>query len=332
MVKRKSNLTKLIKLIFFIFGAFLLFFLIKRIGFQEIIKIISKVKISFLIYGFLAYLLLMFTRAFKWFLLIRTIGHKVKYKELLPFYFINCLMSNITPLKSGEAATPLILKKYLKIPVGQGFSVIILDRLFDLIIFTSIFTLAAICLIKAVAANGLILSVFKWALIGFILLIFFLIVIITSPKISLKIIRAFNPLKKYFLVKKFLEFVEKELKIFYNSLSLFKNKKVYQFMIPLTLVCWFFEFFSFYLIFKSIMLAPFFHVAAAQVIAIAATLITFIPGGLGVGELGVVYILNLLNYSIVLSTAGAFLARIILTGTLLVVGMVGAVMLKEKIE
>ncbi|OIO51145.1 hypothetical protein COX74_03155 [bacterium (Candidatus Gribaldobacteria) CG_4_10_14_0_2_um_filter_41_16] len=333
MALNKSNQAKLIKLSLLALGMILLFFLINRAGgFFEIVAIITKAKFNFIVYGFLVYLLLILTRAYKWFLLIRAGGVKIKYQSFLPFYLANCLISNISPFKSGEAATPLIFKKYLKIPVGQGFSVVILDRFFELVFFTLIFILAIIYIMKSAVAGELVLSIFKWALVGFVLLTAFLIGIISSKKFSLEILAIFKRFEKYPIINKILEFIKKELEIFYESLKLYKNKGIYKFMIPLTLISWFFEFFSFYLIFSSIMPASFLRIASAQILAIAATLVTFIPGGIGIGELGVVYILNLFYYPAALTTAAVLLARLILTGTLLASGIAGSFLLKEKAE
>jgi uncharacterized protein (TIRG00374 family) len=332
MAKNRFNLTKFIKLSLFSLGFFLLFFLIRRVGLREIIEIIYQARLNFIIYGFLTYLLLILTRSLKWFLLIEAGGREIKYKQFLPFYFVNCLISNVSPLKSGEAATPFILKKYLGIPVGQGFSVVILDRFFELIIFTLIFASAIIYIINSVVAGGLVLSIFKWALAGFVLLIFLLTTVIVSQKYTFKIIYLFNRFEKYPLIDRILKFIKKELLIFYESLLLYKNKGVIKFMIPLTLIGWLFEFLSFYLVFMAVMPAPFLHIASSQILAIAATLITFIPGGMGIGELGVVYILSLFNYQTVLSTAGVLLVRLILTGTLIITGITGTFLLKEKEE
>ncbi len=314
------NPKKIIKAAFFILGLLLLLLLISRVGFQEIVKIIAKAKIDFLIYGFSIYLILILIRAWKWLLLIKTAGNKIEFGQFLPFYFVNCLVGNITPFKSGEAAAPFLFKKYLKIPIGQGFSVIILDRFFELTAFTAIFALTI----------WYIIPILQWALIGLLVFISFLITVLVSQKISLKILGLFNFLKRYSLAKKVLEFIAKELNLFYDSLSLFKNKRVYRFIIPLTIICWIFELLSFYFIIASVLPVSLFHAVAAQIVAIAAGLLTFIPVGIGIGEVGIVYVLSLFNYPAVLSTAGALLARLIITGTLFTVGIIGTFLLKEK--
>lgn len=332
MAEAKRNYFSLPKALFFALGASLLFFLIWRVGYGAILSIIARAKIIFLLAGLLVYLILIVSRAFKWFLLLRAAGQNINYKEFLPCYLTNCLLSNLTPFKSGEAISPLILRKYLKVPFGQGISVVIFDRFFELMVFTVFLIAAALYLIKLGAVTGMILTIIKLALAAFIILILFLIVIIASPKVSLKIIAWFKPWGKYSLGNRILTLAGRELQVFYASLSLFKNKKVYQKMIPLTVLAWLLEFLSFYLVFTAVVPAAFFQVAAAQTLSIAATLVTFIPAGLGVGELGVVYILTLFNYSVALSAAGALLARLVLTGSLLAAGIAGSFLLKEKAQ
>lgn len=326
----KINSARAIKLIFFVFGFSFLFFLIKKIGLQEIIKAASGAKINFLIYGFIIYLTLILTRAFKWFLMIRRDGTKIGFIKFLPFYFVNCLLGNITPFKTGEAGTPLLMQKYLGIPVGRGLSVVILDRFFELVIFALIFLTSIVYIMNAGIATGIVSSVLKWALAFFTLLIFFLLVVIISKKTSLRILNFFSFLKKYSFPKKLLEFAEKELHVFYDGLSLFREKKVYKFIIPITIICWFFELFSYYLIISSVLPASFLDIATAQIVAIVATIITFIPMGIGIGELGTVYVLKAFGYSAVLSATGVLLARFFLTGTLLGVGVIGTLLLKAK--
>src|SRR3989344_668216 len=122
---RKSPL---VKLFLFCLGLGLLAFLIYRVGFLKIFAIISGAKLLVAFLGVLVYLAVIFVRSYKFFLLTRMIKNTVSYGQSLPFYLVNYLMGNLTPLKSGETATPFLLRKYLKIPAGQGFSIIVLDR------------------------------------------------------------------------------------------------------------------------------------------------------------------------------------------------------------
>lgn len=314
--------SRIIKLFLFLVGLSLLSALIYRAGFREIIKIIAGARWYSAFFGVLVYLILIFTRSIKWYLLARFFKNEIKYKKFLPFYLVNSLMGNLTPFKSGEAVTPILFNKYLKIPVGQGFSIIILDRFFELIIFTAILVLAVFYILNQGIQNSLILPVFRGTLIMVFLLLVILITVLIAPKIILKIIRSLRIFK----------FIEKELDNFYNALSLFKNKKVYQFVIPLTLMGWFLEISAYYLTFGSVFSVspPFIKVAAAQMVAAAVTFVAFIPGGMGAAEVSAVYILGLLNYPLAPVTGGVLLMRLILTGTLLITGLIGSVLIKGE--
>jgi len=312
-------MSKIIRLTLFSFGLLLLFGLVYRVGFYKITEVIKEPKLFFLFLGILVYLILILIRSFKWFLLIRMIKNRIKYQQFVPLYLANSLMGNITPFKSGETITPFLFKKYLKIPVGQGFSVVIFDRFFELLIFTIILILSVFYVLNQQIQNILTSSVFRGMLIAFFLLLAVFITIIISKRITLKIVRFFRVLR----------FVEKELDSFYNALSLFRNKKAYQLIIPLTLISWFLDVLAYYLVFSSVFHFPFIDVVIAQIIATSATFVTFMPGGVGVAEVSVVYILSLMGHSVLLATSGVLLVRLFLTGTLLITGLVGSILIRK---
>lgn len=306
-----------IKSILFLIGLLLLFALVYQIGFYEIIRTMARAKLPIAFSGVFFYAVLIFVRSLKWFILVRVLKNEINYKQLLPLYLVNSLMGNLTPFKSGETATPFLFKKYLKIPVGQGFSIIILDRFFELIIFTIILVLAVFYILNQGIQDGLILSVFRWVFAPLFLLLAVLITMLVSKKITLKVVRFF----------KILRFIEKELDSFYNALSLFKDKKAYQFIVPLTIMGWFLTILAYYLVFISVSPVSFINITVAQIIATAATFVSFVPGGVGIGEVSVVYILGLLGYPLVLATSGAILTKLFLAGTLLIAGLVGLILL-----
>jgi len=307
-----------IKLVLFFAGLLLLLALARQIGFYEIAKTIAGAKLPLAFLGVFFYLLLIFVRSLKWFILAKIIRNEISYRRLLPLYLVNSLIGNLTPLKSGETATPFLFKKYLSIPVGQGFSIIILDRFFELLIFAVIFVSAVFYMLNQGIQNDLISSVFRWALAAVFLLLFVLIAALVSKRLTLKIVRFF----------KIFGFIEKELDNFYNALSLFKNKKGRQLIVALlTAMGWFLTILSYYLVFVSVSPVSFIDITVAQVIATGTTFVTFVPGGIGVGEVGVVYVLGLLSYPVVLAASGAILAKLFLAGALLVTGFIGLALL-----
>lgn len=307
-----------------------MYFLINRVGSKEIFHSLSLANPLFLAAGMAVYLILLFIRTLKWYLLIKATGLKIKYFDFLPLYLTNSLAGNITPFKSGEAATPFLLKKYIGLPIGQGFSVVILDRFCELATFALFFCFGIIYITKKVILDSSAALAFKISLIIIFLVIAAILIIILSKTTVIKIFSFFDKLKKIGLLGKLFDFIKKEFRGFYDSLALFKNKKAYGFIIPLTIFCWLLEFLSFYLVMRSVLAASFLEIAVSQLTAIAGALITFIPLGIGIGELSAVFCLGLFGYPVLTATGGMLLTRIFLTGTLLTSGILGTLWLKEK--
>lgn len=313
-------MSKAIKIILLCLGIFLLFALAYRVGFSEIIEIISGAKLYLAFSGLLVYLMGIFARSCKWFILTKIIKNEISYRRFFPFYLVNSLIGNLTPFKLGEGGTPLLFRKYLKIPISQGFSIIVLDRFFELVIFVLISVFAVFFMLNQEIQEGLILSIFRLALVILFLLLAISIIIIVSKKITLKAVKFFRVLG----------FVEKGLDGFYEALLLFKNKSAYQLIALLTLISWFFEILAYWLVFSSVFSVPFITFAAAQIVAGAATIVSFVPAGVGVGEVSVVYVLGLLDYPLALTASGVILASFFLNGALLITGLAGLVLVRKE--
>ncbi|MBI2041615.1 MAG: flippase-like domain-containing protein [Candidatus Nealsonbacteria bacterium] len=309
------SLSKIAKLIIFLIGLGLLFFLIYRVGPSEIVKAFSEAKLYYIVSAVFVYILLIATRSLKWFLMVRIFENKIKYRQFLPIYLFNSLMGSITPLKSGEAITPVLFNKYFKIPVGRGFSVIVLDRFFELAIFTLVLTASIVYILNSGIQNDLLLRFFRGALAVIFLALFLMVAALISKRITLRMLKFFRIIR----------FAEKETDAFYDALPLLKNKKAYLFLTPLTVLCWFFEISSSYLMYNSVFPAPFLISASISMVTGAATFATFIPGGIGVIEVGVAYLFGLFGYSTVSAASSVILARVFLTGTLFISGLLGLI-------
>lgn len=311
----------LVKIILLCVGLFLLLGLIYKVGFAEIIKAISGARLGIAALGVFIYLAVIAMRSFKWFLLARSLDGKISYWNFVPLYLTNSLIGNLTPFKSGEIATPFLFKRYLKIPVGQGFSLIIFDRFFELVVFI-LFLISALFYIlnQNIQSNLVIIFVIKIAIIAIFLLLAMLIAVIASRQFAIKITKFLRVFK----------FIGDNLDGFYYALHLFKNGRTYQSMVVLTIASWLVEILAYYLVFSSVLSAPIISVATAHIIAGAATFITFIPAGIGVSEVGVTSILGFMNYPVSLVAAGAILADIFLTGALLITGFIGSALIRRE--
>lgn len=311
-----------IKIILFAIGVLALLFLIAKSDIRKIAEIISRANLSLVFLGLTLYLILVFARSLKWLLLAKSIKESVKYKEILPVFLANSFLGNITPLKSGGILSPFLFKKYLKIEEGQGFFVMVLDMLYELAVFFCLLFFSLLYLLNYKAENKTILLAKE------LLFLFVIIVIFSAAFLSLK--KVLLKLFGFFEKNKIIEFLKRQISIFYDTFSLLKEKKIHLFLLLTTVIVWLLEVLSFYFIFSSVSPVFFLQVTSAQIIAAGATFLVFTPAGIGVAELSIFFILSIFGYHKEMILAGILLTRFLLTGTLLLIGFIGSLFLKEK--
>jgi uncharacterized protein (TIRG00374 family) len=79
---------------------------------------------------------------------VNSSGTKVSFKRTLPFYLIGLALNNITPGKiGGEPVRAYLLKKEAKVSIGQGIASIFAEKIFDIIVITSMAVIGAIFII-----------------------------------------------------------------------------------------------------------------------------------------------------------------------------------------
>jgi len=316
-----------ISLILFGVGLFLFYLMISRIGLLKILEIFKHINLFFPAVGILLYLAAMAIRARKWFVLSRLFKDNLRYRDILPFYASNALIGNLTPFKAGETATPFLLKKYFKIPVGQGFLIIIIDRFSELLFFMLLLVWAVFYFNSRALINDL-LSKFILALfVFFSALLVLLISVIFFQRLYLKLISGIAKVK---FLKKYCAFMERELCYLYEGVRLVRNNKIYGKILLLTVFGWVIEMSSFYTIFLSIFRPYFFDVAAVQVLSAGAGLVTFIPDGVGISEISSSTLLKLMGYPLSQAVAAMILGRIVLSGCLFLFGFISFSLMKER--
>ena len=308
-------------------GLILFYLFISHIGFKEIAQTLKSAKLFFCFAGVFAYLCAIVVRSRKWFFWIRAIRRDLRYREILPFFLVNLLIGNITPFKSGEVATPVFLKKFFKISVGRGFSIIVLDRFSELVVFMSILIWAVFYLISRGLPYNFIFELFLVFFSFLSIFLFLLLCIIFFQNSTLKIIRKLISGK---IFKKLAIFLEKEILYLYEGINLAKKERIYAKIFFLTVVGWVFDFLAFYFVFLSVSRPYFFDIAASQVLSAAVSFVAFIPNGIGVVEIGVTSLLNLMGYPLVQMAGAMVLMRIFLMGTLILAGIAGFYFMKEK--
>ena len=125
----------LVNTLLFLLGVGILALMIVLKGPSEVWNACRGANLAFVISGVVSFALYLFVRSLRWHVMVRAIADNVKLREFMPVYFLNFMISNITPGRSGEAAAPFLMKRYVGSSTGMGFSVVIVDRILD-ILFT----------------------------------------------------------------------------------------------------------------------------------------------------------------------------------------------------
>jgi len=318
---------KFLNIILLIIGLFLFYELISRVGLAGIAQALKSANLLFCAAGVFFYLIAVALRARKWLFWGKILKRELKYREILPFFLANSLMGNLTPLKSGEAVTPFLFKKYFNVSVGRGFSLIILDRFSELAVFVCLLIGAACYLLWRGVSSHLVFTLFVIIFLTLFLIAFLLLGIVLFRGATLKFIHRMAGVR---LLKKTSDFLEKEVLNLYEGIELVRRERIYSRVILFTALGWFFEFGASYSFLSSVSSLSLLDSISAQVFAYVATLVAFVPGGIGVSEISWVSLLNLMGYAKVQTAAGVILARIFLTGTIILGGAVGFYFLKKR--
>lgn len=110
----------------------LLFLAFRKVDLSEVLGILAKAEYSWVLLAFVASVLAFISRARRWILLIRPLGHRPRlanaYHALMTGYLFNFAAPRL-----GELTRCVALGKKEKIPVDRLFGTVIAERVFDLI-------------------------------------------------------------------------------------------------------------------------------------------------------------------------------------------------------
>ncbi len=247
-----------------------------------------------------------FFRYLKWEYYLRILKINVSRPDSIKI-FLSGLVMSVSPAKMGEVIKSLLLKDIYNEPITKTAPIVFAERLTDFFALTII------------AAIGALLFHYSKVLIVIVLIVLLLIVFIISNEKLFSVI--LNILKK-------IPFIEKQsnniLRSYESSFLLIKTSHLIP-MIMNSILSWSFECFGFYLILINFDLDislqyPFFVYA----FSIIAGAVSMLPGGLGVTEGSLSFLL--INFGI--KSEVAFASTIIVRSvTLWFATLIGAVTL-----
>lgn len=276
-------------------GLLIVGLLVRRVGLSQCIQLFKNAERGYWFAGIIVYGFSMLFRSFKWQILISTI-HPVAMRRFMPIYLFNSVMGNLTPFKSGEAVGPLLFKRYLGFELGQGFSVILIDRIIELVWMLFCLVLGFSYLALQVSMKSVVYRAILLAGIMTLILIGLLLTVLFFERLGFQIMSFLSGLFKSVAIQNIFIRIKDELSNFYAFRKNGRLAKKMLMLNTLTGLAFFAQFTAVWLIVISLIPAHFMDSLSAQAIAIPISIISFIPAGIGIAALGYQSIMALLGY------------------------------------
>jgi glycosyltransferase 2 family protein len=253
-----------------------------------------------------------FARFLKWDYYLTIVKVKMKKSDSLSTFMSGLIMS-ITPAKLGEVLKSVLVKEITGDPISKTAPIILAERITD---FLSLLIIAIVGAIIFEYGGDITIIIAAF----FVLLIF----IISNKKITLPLI---NFLEKIPLIKKYIHNIHSAYESSYQLLKI----KPLILMTALSMVSWSFECFGYYLILLNFNLdfgllwASFSYSFSTIVGAIS-----MLPGGLGLTEGSLTFLLVQKKVSLDIAVATTFIIRVVTLWFAVLVGIISLTLYQKR--
>lgn len=223
-------------------------------------------------------------RTIRWFVLLREADIHIDFYRLYLVGALSMSFAIVTPLQSGEALKVELLKKIGALERVPGYGIFMTERILDLIIVLLMALMSLLFgVVKFLDRGTMFASV---ALMLICLTVFFLIIRRISPDNAVG--RFFQP---------------------FNQCV--KNGRVLTIVVSLTIVSWFIIILGWYASLRSISISINFpEMVALTTITTLISILSLIPGALGISEVSISSFLGYLQQDVPLAQAGALIIRL----------------------
>ncbi len=253
-----------------------------------------------------------FVRFLKWDYYLHLLNINLKRIDSFSIFMSNLIMS-VTPGKMGELLKSYLVKEISGTPISKTFPIIFIERITDFI------SLVLITLVGAYLFNfG------REIILGVGLFFIIISIVLSSRKLALPVI---NILEKINFFRKHLQSIHNAYETSYmllQPLPLF-------YMTILGIVSWSFECFAYYLILINFnMKISFVWAAFSYGFATIVGALSMLPGGLGITEGSLTFLLVQNNFSKDLAVASTFLIRAVTLWFAVLVGIVSVTFYQNR--
>ncbi len=272
--------------------------------FEILVEHLQTAKIEFILLGGFVVFVGLIPRSFRWYLMIRELGIKVDWKPVIPIY-LSGLAFGLSPGRLGEVAKSIYLKRLVDAPIQKTAPTIIVERLLDVIAV-------------------LVISLLAFLLIGekhvMIIVSFFILMIclfLIYKKIYL--IKILNKTQRIPFLGKF----SNNLIAYIDIIFVLLKPKIFGITLILSVISWMIESLVVYFVLKAFDInLSIIHSAFVYVTSSLVGAASFLPGGIGTTEGGLIALLLLENIPIQESLGPVIIIRSITLWAIIIFGVI----------
>ena len=290
-------------------GILIIAFILMKLNLNEVISVLSKTNIYFLILACLSYLFMNFVLSFRLTFLLKKIGYQIKYLPVFLSHMGGMIVGDITPGRSGYFLTPPILKKKTGVHITDGMACIFAPQGLEFILkvggaIAAFFYISRI----SVISKNLLISLTSGAILLLAAGVLMLIVSWHNENITMKFMNR-------------LPFINK----FSDNLFFFKERSIQikgsiNIILILYFIGWFFAALQWFYLVKALGIElPFFVFFLLHPLISILMFVPLTPAGFGVMEGGMVLVFSLLGISATIGFAFSVLVRV----SILLVDLIG---------
>lgn len=258
-------------------GVIVFIAILKYMGFNEFLAIVSQVSPKYLAAAVIIHYFGFVLRAYRWKIILDSLEYKVGVAPLFIYTMVGWFASSFVPARGGDALRVYMLKNERDVPLKNGLTTIIVERLLDIssiLVFSSLFAYLAL---KS--------KIPQWVITTYYVIIIFFVILIV-------VFLAFQKTEKKFLSLSDGKFYQKVIDVIstvIGSIYIISKKKVNLInSIVLSMIIWFCDVFLVYFVFFSIN-NPI-HIKEVAFVIFTTDLIASMPitpGGVGQIELAI---------------------------------------------
>ncbi len=298
---------------------------------SKVVEIISGANLLYIGAGLSLWFLGLLLRTVRWTLLLRKTDISIQFFEAMKIFVAGMFVSNISPGKVGDPVRSIILKKKSGFNVGSSLPSVFIERVFD-VITTVFISIIGILFLSGISQISLLVT---GAIVFYLVVITLGIFLISSEtrtrKFFSKMFSAFSFIPK---LKRFESEINEFSQNLHNSFGKYRDKKLLLITLLNSFGIWIIEGLILFVSFSALNIKiPVFAAIIIVPITSLIAILTFLPGGLGSGEIISVFLFrSLFDIELAVITSAILIGRLLSFWMYVVIGSLTTSLMKYKFE